>query len=119
MRAVSTASLLVAVAGGVRSRHTGRVNQQIKFQRALMLADRKQFEKAEALFREVVEFDATTIVGCQATVALGELISYADTDEAQALLEKAVENMEGHAGNDVLDWERRRVEELFAELAER
>jgi hypothetical protein len=29
-----------------------------------------------------------------------------------------VENMSAHADNPLLDWERQRVEELFAEIAE-
>ncbi|WP_433676440.1 hypothetical protein [Microbacterium gorillae] len=94
------------------------MNQQVKFQRALMLADRKQFEKAEALLREVVDADPSTVVGCQAAVALGELVSFADPDAAQDILDAAVENMAPHADNPVLDWERQRVEELFAEIAE-
>lgn len=97
---------------------TGSVNQQIKFQRALMLADRKQFEKAEALLREVIDFDATTVAGCQAAVALGELLTYTDPDQAQSVLEGALEHMEPHAADPVLDWERNRVDELLAELAE-
>lgn len=98
--------------------HTGGVNQNIKFQHALMLADRKQFAKAEEKLREVVDHDATTIVGCQALVALGELVSFHDPDEAQTILEQAVTNMEAHADDDVLDWERDRADELLAELAE-
>ena len=97
---------------------TRRVNQKVKFQHALMLADRKAFEKADALLREVVAFDPTTVTGCQAAVALGELLSYSAPDEAQTLLESALENMEAHAGDDSLDWERQRVNDLLAELAE-
>lgn len=94
------------------------MNQQIKFQRALMLADRKQFEKAEALLREVVDIDPATVAGCQAAVALGELLTYSDPDQAQSVLEAALERMEAHADDDALDWERNRVDELLAQLAE-
>ncbi len=94
------------------------MNQNIKFQRALMLADRKQYEKAEAVLREVVELDAASVVGCQALVALGELVSFHDADEAQTILEQALTNMAAHPDEPVLDWDRNRVDELLAELAE-
>lgn len=96
----------------------GTPQQKVKFQRAHMLADRKAYDKAEVLFREIVEIDATTMVGCQAAVALGELLTFADPDAAQALLESALENMEAYPGEPALEWERERAAELLAALAE-
>lgn len=96
----------------------GSPQQKVKFQRALMLADRKAFDKALPLFRDVVDLDPETIVACQAAVSLGELLTYSDEEEAQNVLEAALTHMEAYPGEPLLEWDRERATELLAALAE-
>ena len=100
------------------SNNIGTPIQKVKFQRAHMAVDRNAYDKAEVLFREIVEIDPTTMVGCQAAVSLGELLTFTDADAAQAMLESALENMEAYPGEPVLEWDRERATELLAQLAE-
>lgn len=83
-----------------------------------MLIERNAYDKAEVVFREIVDIDAKTMVGCQAAVALGELLTFSDADAAQAMLESAVENLEQYAGEPAVEWDRERAVELLAALAE-
>ncbi|MBV0895803.1 M48 family metallopeptidase [Microbacterium sp. NC79] len=96
----------------------GTPQQKVKFQRAHMLVERKAYDKAEVLFREIVEIDPKSMIGCQASVSYGELLTFTDPDAAQAVLEAAVENMEAYPNEEVLDWDRERAAQLLAALAE-
>ncbi|WP_040167808.1 hypothetical protein [Microbacterium gorillae] len=96
----------------------GTPQQKVKFQRAHMLAERKAYDKAEALFRQIVEIDPKTLVGCQSAVSLGELLTFTDADAAQAMLEEALENMDAYPDEPIIEWDRERATELLAQLAE-
>jgi tetratricopeptide (TPR) repeat protein len=93
------------------------VDQRQRFQKALLLLDQNELERAEELLRELVAQTEDLSSTVRARVVLGDLFcQLRREDEARPLLQRALELARAHELLDVLEYEIRRAKELLAEL---